>query len=173
VVWDIFCVIIHVVSVKTSFSLNRDVIGWRQSKTMGNTLCEKVDLRQFASANTAILADLDPELDYTNTENYFEMKKEAEEWTPHLMARVHGYLEMWQGGQNLCTTQKESRTQNNQISAVGYLHHTEEFVKASWSLFHYDGAAAFISAERSPMPPPSSAKDLPGGQTHISNIRRI
>jgi len=40
------------------------------------------------------------------------MKKEAEEWKLHRMAKVHNFLEMWQGSQNLCATQKESLAQN-------------------------------------------------------------
>jgi len=65
--------------VEGSFSLGRDVIGWRQSKTTDETLPEKVVERQFAQANHVILAGTDPELDTTNTENDSEMKKEAEE----------------------------------------------------------------------------------------------
>jgi len=39
---DIFSIIPHGVGVEVSYSLGRDVIGWRQSKTTGETLCEKV-----------------------------------------------------------------------------------------------------------------------------------
>jgi hypothetical protein len=56
---------------------------------------------------------------------------------------------------------------------VEYISDTEEIVKASWSLFQHDGAAAFTWSERSSLPPPLSAKDLPGGQTPIFNVRRI
>ena len=92
------------------------------------------------------------------------------------MAKVHDFLEMWQGSQNLHATQKDSRAQNKQMTAVGYIPDTEEIIKASWSLFQQDGAAAFTLSERSPLPPAWSAKDLPGGWTQISNvgwIRRI
>jgi hypothetical protein len=41
------------------------------------------------------------------------------------------------------------------------------------SLFQLDGAAAFKLSERSPLPPPVSAKNLPGGRTQISNICSI
>jgi len=84
----------HGVGVEASFSLGRDVIGWRQSKTTGETLREKVVVRQFARANDGILAGTDPELDTTNTENDSEIKKEAEEWKLHRMAKVHDFLEM-------------------------------------------------------------------------------
>jgi hypothetical protein len=57
------------------------------------------------------LAGTDPELDTTNTENDSEMKKEVEERTLHRMAKIHDFLEMWQGSQNLRVTQKESHAQ--------------------------------------------------------------
>jgi hypothetical protein len=108
-----------------------------------------------------------------NTENDSEMKKEVEERTLHKMAKVHNFLEMWQGSQNLCATQKKSRAQNKQMSTVGYISDTEEIVKGSWSLFQHDGVAAFKVSERSPLPPALSAKSLPGGRTQILNARRI
>jgi len=80
------------------------VIGWRQSKTTGGTLGEKVRLTQFARASTAILVGTDPELDSTYTENALEIKTPAEEWTLHRMAKVHSFLEMQQGSQKLCPT---------------------------------------------------------------------
>jgi len=46
-------------------------------------------------------------------------------------------------------------------------------INTSWSLFQHDGAAAFILSERSPLPQPLSAKDLPGRRTLILNDRRI
>jgi hypothetical protein len=42
VVHDIFSIMPHTVGVKASISHGRDVIGWRQSKTTGQTLREKV-----------------------------------------------------------------------------------------------------------------------------------
>jgi len=80
---DIFSIIPHGVGVEASFSLGRDIIGWRQSKTTGETLREKVVVRQFAQANIWILAGADPDLDTMNTENDSEMKKEAEERKLH------------------------------------------------------------------------------------------
>ena len=72
---DIFSIIPHGVGVEASSSLGQDVIGRRQSKTTGETLHAKVVVRQFARANTMILARADPELNTTNTENDSEMKK--------------------------------------------------------------------------------------------------
>jgi len=108
-----------------------------------------------------------------NTENDSEMRKEAEERKLHRMAKVHDFLEMWQGSRNLHATQKESRAQNKQMTAVGYISDTEEIVKASWSLFQHDGAAAFKLSERSPLPPALPAKYLPGERTQILNVHRI
>jgi len=170
---DIFSLIPHGVGVEVSFSLGLDVIGWRQAEITGETLREKVVVRQFARANNRILAGSDPELDTLNAENDSEIKKEAEERTLHRMAKVHDFLEMWQGSQNLCATQTESRTRNMQMTAVGYISDTEAIVKASWSLFQHDGAAAFKLSERSPLPPPLSAKNFPGGRPQILHVRRI
>jgi len=160
---DIFSIIPHGVGVEASFSVGRDAIGWRQSKTTGQTLREKVVVRPFARANNGMLAGTDPELDTINTENNSEMKYEAEEITLHRMAKVHNLLDMWQGSQTLCATQKESRGRNKQMSAVGYISDTDEIVKSSWSLFQHDGAAAFKLSEKSPLPPGLDEKDLRGG----------
>jgi len=159
--------------VEASFSLGWDVIGWRQSKTIGETLREKVVLTQFARANNRILAGADPLLDTANTANDSEMKKEVEERKLHRMAKVHNFLEMWQGSQTLRAIEMESRAQNKQMNAVGYISDTEEIIKAPWSLFQYDGAAASQLSERTPLSPPLSAKDLPGGRTQILNVRRM
>jgi len=99
------------------------------------------------------------------------MKKEVEERTSHRIAKVHKVLDMWQGSQNLRATQKESRAENQRITSIGYIWDSEEIIKALWSLFQHDGAAAFKLSGRSPLPPPLSAKDLPGGQTQIFNVR--
>jgi len=95
------------------------------------------------------------------------MKKQAEERKLHRMANLHDFLEMLQGSHNLRAVKKESRAQNIRMTAVGYILDTEEIVKASWSLFQHDGAAAFKLSETSPLPPALSAKDLPGGRTHM------
>jgi len=56
------------------------------------------------------------------------MKKEAEERKLHRMPKVHNFLEMWQGSQNLCATQRESRAQDKQMTAVGYISDTEDWL---------------------------------------------
>jgi hypothetical protein len=105
---DIFPNKPHGVREKGSFSLCRDVIGWRQSETTGETLLENVVVQQFARAHNRILVGTDPELDNTNTENNLGMKKEVEERELHRMAKVQDILERWQGSENLCASQKKS-----------------------------------------------------------------
>jgi hypothetical protein len=56
---------------------------------------------------------------------------------------------------------------------VGHIPDTEEIIHVSWSLFHHDGAAACKLSERSPLPQPLSAMDIPGERTQILNIWRI
>jgi hypothetical protein len=59
------------------------------------------------------------------------------------------------------------------MTAVGYISDNEEIVKASWSCFEGDGAAAFTLSEKSHVLPAVSANDLPGGRTQILNVRQI
>jgi len=73
--------------------------------------------------------------------------KDVEETTLHRMAKVHNLLEMWHGNLNLRATQKKSRPQNTQTTAVGYISDMEEIVKVFWSLLQHDGAAAFELSE--------------------------
>jgi hypothetical protein len=69
------------------------------------------------------------------------MKREADQTKIHRMAKVHDYLEMWQGSQNLHAANKKSRTQIKEITAVGHILDMEEIVKASWLLLQHDGVA--------------------------------
>jgi len=148
VVRDIFSIIPHHVRVEASSSLGRDVIGRRQSKTTAQTLQEHVVVRHLAQANNGLLAGDDPALDTANTDNHLEMKREAEESKLHRMAKVHDILEMWQGSQNLCATQKEFRTENRQMRGIENISDMEEIVKASRSLFQHHDAAVFRLPER-------------------------
>ena len=170
---NIFCIIPHGVGLEASFSLGRDVIGCRQSKTTGITFREKVVVKQFPRANNGILAGDFAALVTAETENDLELKKEVEERKLHILANVHDFLEMWQGRQNQHDTQKESRTRNKPMTALGYISDTEEMIKASWSNFQHDGAAAVKLSERSPLRPALSAKDLPGGHTQELKVRRM
>jgi len=132
----IYSIIPHGVGVESSISLGPYIISWRQQNTTGETLRQKVIVRQFARANNGILAGNDPVMDTTNTENDSEIKKELEEPKLNRMAKVYDFLEMWQGSQNLHATQRESRVKYKQMTAVRYISDTEEIMKASWSPFN-------------------------------------
>jgi hypothetical protein len=126
------------------------MIGWMQSIMTGETLGEKVVVRQFARAYEGLLAGDDPVLDSSITDHDMEMKSKAEEMKFHQMAKIHDFLVKWQCSQNPQGTKTESRTQYKQIPAVGYISYTEEMVKASWSTLNHDGAAGFKLLETSP-----------------------
>jgi hypothetical protein len=49
----------------------------------------------------------------------------------------------------------------------------EVIIKASWSVLQHDGVAVFNLSERSPLASALSAKDLPGGHTHIIYFPQI
>jgi hypothetical protein len=129
------------------------------------TLHEKDFVSQFTPANNGILKRDDPVLYSTNTANDSKMKNDAGDSNLHRVAKVHDCLEMWQGRKNLYATQKESCTQNKQMTAKGLILDTEEIVKASWSHFQQYGAGAFKLSESSRLPPALSSLDLPGCQT--------
>ena len=65
-----------------------------------------------------------------NTGNDMKMKREAEQMKWHRMAKVHNFLEMWHGSQNLHATQKEARADNMHMTTIRYISDTEEIVKA-------------------------------------------
>jgi len=170
---DRFTIIPHGDGVEASSSLGWNLIGWRQSKTTGQTLWENVFVRQFAPASNGILAGNYTALDTMETENDLELKEQAEERKLHRMGKVHNCLGMWPGSQNLHAPQKESRAQNKQMTAIEYISPTEEIIRASWSNFQHDGAAGFKLTERLPLPPALSAKTLPGRRAQVLNVRWI
>jgi len=173
VVWDIISIRPHGIGAEARHSLGQDVIGWRQSRTKGKTLCKIVIVRQLPWVNTWLLAGNDSALDWTNTDNNLEMKWEVEQKKLHRMAKVHGFLEMWQGNQNLSPTQKEHHAENMQMTTVGFIPDTDKTFKGYWSNFQQDSAAAFKLSERLHVLPALSAKNFPGGKTQICNVRRI
>jgi hypothetical protein len=120
-----------------------------------------------------MLAGTDPDLDIRISENHTKMKKVVEERTPYRMAKVHDFLAMQQGSQNLRATKKESPAQHKQRTALEYIMDTNQMSNTSWSLFEYNGAAAFKLSEGSPLPPHVSVNDLPGRQIEILNVHRI
>jgi len=140
---DMFSILPHGVGVQSSFSLTRDVLGWRQSKTCDETLCEIFVVLLFVGANKGILTGDNLALDTKNTENDSKMKEEVVESQCHRMMKVYDLLEIWQSSQILHATQKEACPQNKQLTAVWYISVIDEIVKVSWSLFEHDGFAAF------------------------------
>jgi hypothetical protein len=106
-------------------------------------------------------------------DNDAEIKNEAEQKKLYRMAKVHDCLEIWQGSENLHSTQKAARAENPQMTAMGYISDTEETVKSYWSAFQSDGAAAFQLTEKSPLPPTLLQINLPEGKTEVLNIHRI
>jgi len=144
---DLFSIIPHGVGVDASFFLGRDVISRRQSKTTREMLREKVVVRQLTPVNSEILAGNCAVQEPAKTENDLELKTLADARIVHRMAKVHYLLEIWQGCHNRYVTQKESRAQNKQMTAIGYISDTEEIIVASWSNFQHDGVAAFNMSE--------------------------
>jgi len=75
----IFSIIPHGARVEARFSLQRDMISWRQSESTGETLREEVVVRQFARANDTILEGNYTAFNTAETKNNLELNKEAEE----------------------------------------------------------------------------------------------
>jgi hypothetical protein len=71
---------------------------------------------------------VDPE----DTEYDLELKKEGKDSKWHRIAKVDNLSEMWQGIENVCTTQKEYRIQNMQMTATGNISDTKDIIKTSW-----------------------------------------
>jgi hypothetical protein len=89
------------------------VIGWMQTNTTGETILEKVIVKQIAWANNGVLTGDHPALHTTSTDNDMEMKREEQQMMLHRMAMAHNVLDLWSGRQNIAASQKESRTQIN------------------------------------------------------------
>ena len=89
------------------------------------------------------------------------------------LAKVHDFLVMCHGSQKLRATQKESRAQHKQMTAVGYISDSEEIINASWSNLQHDAAAASKWSDRSPVPPALHAKNHAGEQTQVLNVHQV
>jgi len=173
---DIFSIMPQVSRWRPVSPLHKMLLAVESLYTTGKMLRDKAIVRQLIRVDNGILAGDCAASDTGEIGNDLELKKEAEEGKLHRMAKVHNFMEMWQGSQNLRATQKESRAHNKQMIAIGYISDTKEIIKASWSNLQYDCAAEFRMSERSPLRPALSAKDLTGGRTEVSTsswIRRI
>jgi hypothetical protein len=71
---DIHIIIPDSVEVEASLSLGQDVIGWGQLICIGQTLGDKVVIRQCAVADNVNLAGNDPELDTMNNKKESDLK---------------------------------------------------------------------------------------------------
>jgi hypothetical protein len=111
-----------------------------------------------------------PVLVMMKSENDTEMKIDTDKSQFHTVAKDDYFRMMGQGSEHLHTTKKESRTENKQRTAGGYISDQEKVVKASYSLFQQDGVAVYGLSKRSPLPPPMSGKDLTGRRTEILNV---
>ena len=96
IVWNmaraIFTIIPHAVRAVACFSVGRNMMRWRQSTTTGETLREKVVVRQFALTNNSLLTGDNLPVDTMNTDNGLETKREVEQNKLHRMPRVHDML---------------------------------------------------------------------------------
>jgi hypothetical protein len=70
---DIFSIITHGVGVEVSFSIGRDVIGWRKLKLTSETLHNNFSARQYSQPNNILLGGDHKALNTRNTENDSEM----------------------------------------------------------------------------------------------------
>jgi hypothetical protein len=59
------------------------------------------------------------------------------------------------------------------MTTVEYISDMQVIKKASLSPIQHAGAAALKMSKRSPLPPPASSKELPGGPTQIFIVCRI
>jgi hypothetical protein len=73
--------------------------------TLGETLPEKVVVRQCAEGGNGLQAGNDPVLDPSSTYDNLELKSVAEEKKLHETAKVHDVSAMLPGSQTLRTTQ--------------------------------------------------------------------
>jgi hypothetical protein len=71
------------------------VIGWMQTNTTGETILEKVIVKQFAWANNGVLTGDHPALHTTSTDNDMEMKREEQQMKLHRMSMAHNVLDLW------------------------------------------------------------------------------
>ena len=136
---DIFSVIPHGVGVESSFSLGRDLIGWRQSSTNGETLRRKVIVRQYARSNPGLLPRVnDHHRDAAGIE-----KKEQKEEDRKLMklAGIRDHVNFKRCRKDRRRA-KESLTKKN--SLFGYISDTAEMEPAGWELFDDRGKNAFL-----------------------------
>src|ERR1700749_1030580 len=91
----------------------------------------------------------------------------------HRMAKVHDFLDMWDGSQKLRRMQQEARAQNSEMTAMGYISDTDEMVDAGWESFKHDGATAFkVIEQNSGLPTSLPHSELLHGKTKVLKVRQ-
>ena len=170
---DIFSIMPHGVGVEASFCLGRDILGWRQSKTTAESLREKVVVRQYARANNGVLAGDYSKINPVSIENNVDIKTAQEEVKLHKMVKTHDFLEMWDGSQRLRATQKAVRSQNTQMTALGYISDTEECGERISTDLADDGEVAFRSYVECAPPKTLPLSSLINGKTKVLKLHRI
>jgi len=169
---SIISIIPHGVRFEAGFDLPRDVLSWRQSKTSGKTLEEKVFIRQFAQVNNKIFRGRLRSISYHADAEWIGIEErcggkkiEQNGQGPWLFGDVAGQPKP------MCHTKGISRPKQANDSHK-YISDTEQIIKASRSNFLHEGAAAFQLSAKSPLPPALSATDLPEGWTEAFNVHR-
>jgi len=121
---DIFSVMPHGVGVEASFSLGRDIISWRQSRTKGSTLQQKVVVRQWARSNDGLLPEEAIQSAGSDVNN--EEKQKQEDQKLNQLASVRDFLVFKEQSENLRSMQKKLKGKDVTISGLGYISDVDE-----------------------------------------------
>jgi len=86
---------------RSVFTLPKIVSAGGRQKLHVRPFQKKVIVWQSARANNMMLVGINLELHSNNTENNSKMKNDAVQMKLHRFAKVHNYLQMKQGSQNI------------------------------------------------------------------------
>lgn len=147
---DIFSVMPHGVGVEASFSLGRDVISWRQSRTNGITLQHKVVVRQWARSNNGLLPEEVSRSMKTDINTDEQQRREDKQLNQ--LASMKDFLSFKRQSDNMRSMQRELKGRDVSISGLGYISDEADGGVEEWSGFNQDGNSAFrkISKEKRP-----------------------
>jgi hypothetical protein len=147
---DIFSVMPHGVGVEASFSLGRDVMSWRQSRTKGETLQQKVVVRQWARSNDGFLPDeIRTSVDGESLDDE-RGKKEDEKLNQ--LASVRDFLIFKKESDNLRKMQKKLKGKDVAVSGMGYISDEDDGKEEHGSGIDHDGKRAFGKDSREKRP---------------------
>ena len=151
---DIFSVIPHGVGVEASLSLGRDVVGWRQCRTSGDTLQKKVIVRQFARSNPGIVAGAGASLENDAAAGQNEQKEEDKKLLQ--LAGIAGHIHF----RRVRKERKKAKQQwTNKESEFTYISDTEEISGSGWGAFKDCGTEVFHE-ENGPPPTKKSGDTI-------------